>query len=60
MRKVDPPPMAKRPLHLDLSSENRAGEVERLVGLGASVEEELEAHSWMRDPEGNDFCVVDG
>jgi catechol 2,3-dioxygenase-like lactoylglutathione lyase family enzyme len=51
-------------IHLDLYAEDQAGEVARLVGLGAT-----EVH-WDRrppdadyvilaDPEGNRFCVVD-
>jgi catechol 2,3-dioxygenase-like lactoylglutathione lyase family enzyme len=51
-------------IHLDLYTDDQAGEVERLVGLGAS-----EVH-WdkrppdadyviLADPEGNRFCVVD-
>ena len=51
-------------IHLDLYTEDQAGEVERLVGLGAT-----EVH-WdkrppdadyviLADPEGNRFCVVD-
>lgn len=51
-------------LHLDLFTEDQAGEVERLLALGAT-----EIH-WDRrppdadylilaDPEGNRFCVVD-
>jgi catechol 2,3-dioxygenase-like lactoylglutathione lyase family enzyme len=51
-------------IHLDLYTENQAGEVERLKALGAS-----EVH-WdkrppdadyviLADPEGNRFCVVD-
>jgi predicted enzyme related to lactoylglutathione lyase len=51
-------------IHLDLYTEDQAGEIERLKGLGAS-----EVH-WdkrpadadyviMADPEGNRFCVVD-
>ncbi|WP_327590917.1 hypothetical protein OHA25_03085 [Nonomuraea sp. NBC_00507] len=35
-------------------------EINRLTGRGATVKERFEAHAWMRDPEGNDFCVVDG
>jgi Glyoxalase-like domain len=58
-QKVDLPPVAKRPLHLDVRSEDRATEVGRLVDLGASVKEEFETHSWMRDPEGTGFCIVD-
>jgi catechol 2,3-dioxygenase-like lactoylglutathione lyase family enzyme len=51
-------------IHLDLYADDQAGEVQRLVGLGAR-----EVH-WDRrppdadyvileDPEGNRFCVVD-
>lgn len=51
-------------IHLDLYTEDQAGEVERLMGLGAT-----EIH-WdkrppdadyviLADPEGNRFCVVD-
>ena len=59
-QKVDLPPLTKRPLHLDLRADDRAREVLRLVQLGAVVEERFATHTWMRDPEGNDFCVVDG
>lgn len=53
------------PIHLDLAVEDREAEVERLVGLGASVVETKErttgewVETWtvMRDPEGNGFCV---
>jgi hypothetical protein len=53
------------PIHLDLGSEDRHAEVERLVGLGATVVEERsqqigpyeEPWTVMRDPEGNGFCV---
>ena len=51
-------------IHLDLYTDDQAGEVKRLIGLGAS-----EVH-WDRrpadadyvilaDPEGNRFCVID-
>jgi catechol 2,3-dioxygenase-like lactoylglutathione lyase family enzyme len=51
-------------IHLDLYTEDQAGEVKRLLGLGAT-----EVH-WdkrpadadyviLADPEGNRFCVVD-
>jgi hypothetical protein len=58
-QQVDPPPTTKRPLHLDLRADDREGEVLRLTRLGASVAERFETHTWMRDPEGNDFCIVD-
>ena len=58
--KVQIPPR----IHLDLYTEDQAGEVERLKGLGAT-----EIH-WdkrpadadyiiLADPEGNRFCVID-
>lgn len=54
------PPIVKRPLHLDLTSDDRFGERTRLVSLGATIVAEFERHTWMRDPEGNDFCLTDG
>jgi hypothetical protein len=59
-QRVDPPPAAKRPLHLDVATSDRPAEVRRLLALGAAVHQEFAGHTWMRDPEGNDFCVVDG
>ena len=53
-------PDGKRALHLDISTPERAGERDRLLALGASVVEEFQSHTWMRDPEGNDFCITDG
>ncbi len=49
-----------RAVHLDIASSDRASETSRLVALGASVVEEFDSHTWMRDPEGNDFCLTDG
>lgn len=48
----------KRRLHLDIASVDLEGEVLRLVDLGASQVEKFNNHAWMRDPEGNDFCVT--
>jgi len=58
-QQVDPPPRAKTPVHLDVVTEDRAGEVRRLAVLGATIREGFDSHTWMRDPEGNDFCVVE-
>jgi hypothetical protein len=53
------------PIHLDIGVEDRAAEVARLVGLGAT-EVETKSHTiggftetWtvLRDPEGNGFCI---
>jgi hypothetical protein len=48
---TDPPPVAKTPTHLDLRSDDRATEVQRLVALGACVKRQFETHTWMQEPE---------
>jgi hypothetical protein len=52
----------KNRLHIDLRPEDQDAEVERLLGLGASladVGQGAEA-TWvvMADPDGNEFCVL--
>ena len=54
------PSAGKRAVHLDISTPDRLEERDRLVSLGASIVQEFDRHTWMRDPEGNDFCIVDG
>ena len=60
-RVPDPAP-GKNRVHLELSSDDRAGEVARLVALGATVvaEHEVPGLQWtvLADPEGNQFCVA--
>lgn len=46
-------------VHFDVDVANRAEEVERLKGIGATVDRVLPTYTVMRDPEGNQFCVVD-
>jgi predicted enzyme related to lactoylglutathione lyase len=48
---------ASYPIHLDFSSDDRNGDVERLTGMGATVEAAKPSHTVMRDPESNPFCV---
>lgn len=52
-------PQSSTTSNLDVVTDDRGAEVRRLVGLGASIRQQFEMHTWMRDPEGNDFCVVD-
>ena len=51
----------KNRMHMDFRADDRAGEVARLVGLGATEVEEhaVPGLAWtvLRDPEGNEFCV---
>ena len=57
-QETDVAAMPKRPMHLDLTAADREAEVRRLVALGAIVHEEHPDHTWLRDPENNDFCVT--
>lgn len=61
--KVPEPKTAKNRMHVDFSADDRAAEVERLIGLGATKLADHDEHNvvWtvMADPEGNEFCVAD-
>jgi hypothetical protein len=46
-------------VHVDVSVTDRRGEITRLMALGASVAREADGYTVMRDPEGNNFCLVD-
>ena len=54
----------KNRLHLDLNPDphDRDGEIERIIGLGATRVDvgQTGAESWtvLADPEGNEFCVL--
>src|SRR5690348_9943653 len=62
LQPTDEPKEGLNRLHLDLFTEDQAGEVARLEGLGAT------RPPWdyppddnfvvMRDPDGNEFCVI--
>jgi len=54
----------KNRLHLDIAPTDRTRneEVERLMGLGATIVEDHRTEDgagwvWLADPEGNDFCL---
>jgi hypothetical protein len=64
-QRVPEPKTAKNRLHLDVRpSGSMRAEVDRLLGLGATVRGFIEEGGsfWtqMRDPEGNEFCVLRG
>lgn len=60
-QRVDERPGGGTLLHLDLDTEDLAGEVARIRGLGAELVAERQAPgiNWttLRDPDGNEFCV---
>lgn len=49
----------KNRVHLDVTAPDRRREVERLIALGASIKREAEGYTVLRDPEGNEFCVLE-
>ncbi len=62
--KVPEPKVVKNRVHLDVlpSARDQEREVERLLGLGASIVDDrrkLTPGGWvvLADPEGNEFCV---
>ena len=50
---------ARNRVHLDIEADSRRREVERLCALGASIRREAEGRTVLKDPEGNEFCVVE-
>ena len=46
-------------VHLDIAVADRRLEVRRIRTLGGEVIRETPAYTVMRDPEGNQFCVVE-
>jgi catechol 2,3-dioxygenase-like lactoylglutathione lyase family enzyme len=61
---ADSPPKEPARVHLDLYTSEQARHVGRLVGLGATRVDEWPYPDGadfivMRDPDGNEFCVID-
>ena len=55
--------VVKNRAHVDYEAADRAAEVERLVGLGATLVREVDERPGLRwtvmaDPAGNEFCVA--
>ena len=63
LQQVPEPRSGKNRLHLDLYTDDQAGEVERLLGIGATrfprTPEPDDDFIVLEDPEGNLFCVID-
>jgi predicted enzyme related to lactoylglutathione lyase len=61
LQKVPEARAGKNRVHVDFTTDDREGEVERLVALGATRGEEhtVPGLTWtvLQDPEGNEFCV---
>ncbi|HEX6508898.1 MAG TPA: VOC family protein [Chloroflexota bacterium] len=50
--------VVKNRVHLDIGADDMEAEVQRLVDLGAQRGERIRDWTVMRDPEGNEFCVI--
>ena len=46
-------------VHMDIEVTDRTSEVDRLKEAGATLDRVLPTYTVMRDPEGNQFCLVD-
>ncbi len=46
-------------IHLDIKVDDRFGERDRLVGLGARLVREADGYTVLTDPEGNHFCLLE-
>ena len=58
LQRVPEAKRAKNRVHLDLATASLEKEVDRLVGLGASVVERYESHVTLTDPQGSEFCLT--
>jgi predicted enzyme related to lactoylglutathione lyase len=62
LQKVPEERVTKNRVHIDWEADDRAAEVQRLVGLGAAVvaEHAMPDFAWtvLTDPVGNEFCVT--
>jgi Glyoxalase-like domain len=64
-QRVPEPKTVKNRAHIDFEAVDRTAEVERLVGLGATLIREVDEGPGLRwtvmaDPAGNEFCVAQG
>jgi predicted enzyme related to lactoylglutathione lyase len=63
LQHTDAVPAEPAPVHLDLYTRERDKHIERLVNLGATVVDDWsypQRHAFvvLRDPDGNEFCVI--
>lgn len=58
-QKADTSSVGKNKLHVEVEADARSEVIRTLCGMGASVVEEFDRSAWLRDPEGNDFCITD-
>ena len=61
LQRAKSPVTARDQMHLDLYTDDKPGEVERMIGLGAShvrsSNDPDDDYDVLSDPEGNEFCI---
>jgi hypothetical protein len=55
---VPEPKTVKNRVHLDLTADDPAAELARLIGLGARMLWETDGLTVLADPEDNEFCLL--
>jgi hypothetical protein len=60
LQRVPENKQVKNRVHLNLLAADLDGEVARLTELGASVAGRYDGHLTLTDPEGNEFCLMQG
>jgi len=45
-------------VHIDIAVDNRQQEIQRIQSLGGEIVRNESGYTVMRDPEGNQFCIV--
>ena len=58
-QKTDPEAVSKNKVHLDLTVVSLDEAVALALELGATIVERFDENAWLRDPEGNDFCLTE-
>lgn len=46
-------------MHLDLTVSSLDEAIAEAVAIGATVVARFDENAWLRDPEGNDFCLTE-
>ena len=58
-QKTDPGSVSKNKVHLDLTVSSLDEAVAQALAIGATVVKRFDDNAWLRDPEGNDFCLTE-
>jgi hypothetical protein len=60
LQRVPEAKTVKNRAHLDVVTQHLDAELARLISLGAKQVERYESHVLLTDPQGNEFCLMQG